>query len=159
MDPVFAEKLEKGLDTGQKATALVYLINMLIDSLIGISLLVVWGMINTVQFIVLYTDIKGVVFSWQLTIFLDKLRIIADADFVPYEWCTIIINWLFSENYIEFNTMDELMQIGSILFFGLIIILSASIVLIITSILRLPRYSAHQKKEGVDPPICSCAHW
>ena len=47
MDREFAKEYEKTLDTGQKSSSAVYLANMLIDILVGLTLQAVWDMINT----------------------------------------------------------------------------------------------------------------
>ena len=95
--------MEEGFEQGQKTSAGIYLLNMLIDVAIGVSLQTIWAMINILQFMVLYPEMQGIVFSGHLTMFLDKLRIIADGDFIPYEWRTWIIRAIFSEEYVEFN--------------------------------------------------------
>ena len=57
-------------------------------------------------------------YSPNLTLFLEKLRIIADGDFIPYDWRIAVIRIVFSKKYIEFNSERRLIHVGGILFFA-----------------------------------------
>ena len=59
--------------------------NLVLDIVLGSSLKLMWGMVNTLQIIVYFNSVK-VDLSVKATVFLDKLRIIALGEFIPYGW-------------------------------------------------------------------------
>ena len=60
---------------------------MLLDVIMGTSLKFLWGMLNTLQFICYYGEVK-VTLAVHAVLFLKKLRIIALGEFIPYKWIT-----------------------------------------------------------------------
>ena len=62
-------------------------LNLVLDVLLGSSLKLIWSMVNTLQLIVYLNTLK-INLSVQARIFLDKLRVIALGEFIPYEWLT-----------------------------------------------------------------------
>ena len=61
--------------------------NIVLNIILGSSLKLLWGMINTLQFVVFFTD-------WQVLIppnaqlAIKTFRTIALGEFIPYEWLT-----------------------------------------------------------------------
>ena len=109
-------------------------------------------MINTLQFLVLYPDIQGVYFPAHLTMFLNKLRIIADGDFIPIAWRVSVIKMVFSKEYVDYNEESRLLEIGGIFFFGAMTLLTAIIVGIVFSLMKVFKYewvSVQSMKESI----------
>ena len=61
--------------------------NVVLNIILGSSLKLLWGMINTLQFVIFFTE-------WQVrmptnaTMALETFRVIALGEFIPYEWLT-----------------------------------------------------------------------
>ena len=67
------------------AQSSVLTINLLIDILLGSSLKFMWNLVNTLQIIVYLNEVKAN-FSVEVKIFLEKLRVVALGEFIPYDW-------------------------------------------------------------------------
>ena len=61
--------------------------NIVVNVLLGASLKLLWGLINTFQFIVFFTEWKVQIPANSLMA-LDTLRTIALGEFIPTEWLT-----------------------------------------------------------------------
>ena len=61
--------------------------NVVLNILLGSSLKFLWGMINTLQFVVFFTD-WDVVIPPNATLAIETFRTIALGEFIPYEWLT-----------------------------------------------------------------------
>ena len=57
----------------------------MLDVLLGSSLKLMWNLVNTLQIIVYFNEVE-VNLSVEAKIFLEKLRIIALGEFIPYDW-------------------------------------------------------------------------
>ena len=68
--------------------------------------------------------------------FLDKLRIIADGDFIPYEWRYAVLTIVFSKEYVYENE-SRLLQIGGIFFFGATVLFIAFLVGVLWSLMKI----------------------
>ena len=77
-----------------ESSATICLVNILIKTLLGVSLKAIWSVINTLQIICYLPKIKANL-APQGTIVLDELRKIAFLEFIPYKWMTDEIKSLF----------------------------------------------------------------
>ena len=110
------------------AQSSVLTINLLIDILLGSSLKFMWNLVNTLQIIVYLNEVKAN-FSVEVKIFLEKLRVVALGEFIPYDW----LKSYFSEKWnISVEQFDKLGSIGLILIalfaFTIIILLLGKVI-------------------------------
>ena len=85
-------------------------LNLAVDVALGSSLKFMWSMVNTLQIIVYFNTVKLNI-SVQAMIFLDKLRIIALGEFIPYNWLT---DYFIEQWNVRLESID---QLGSMAFF------------------------------------------
>ena len=85
-------------------------LNLILDIILGSSLKFMWSMVNTLQIIVYFNTVKLNI-SVQAVIFLDKLRIIALGEFIPYDWLT---DYFIEQWNVRLESIDKL---GSMAFF------------------------------------------
>ena len=85
-------------------------LNLILDIILGSSLKFMWSMVNTLQIIVYFNTVKLNI-SVQAMIFLDKLRIIALGEFIPYDWLT---DYFIEQWNVRLESIDKL---GSMAFF------------------------------------------
>ena len=102
--------------------------------MLGSSLKFMWSMVNTLQLIVYLNTLK-INLSVQARIFLDKLRVIALGEFIPYEWLTRYLREKWS---ITINSVDKL---GSMAFIIGGILCFAGLVVVLGKILKKLGYS------------------
>ena len=87
MDPLEAEELSQTMDTATNTANVIATGNIVINVFLGASLKLLWGLINTFQFIVFFTEWKVQIPANSL-IALDTLRKIALGEFIPTDWLT-----------------------------------------------------------------------
>ena len=85
-DDFVDEYINKLDDTTDTATSILTL-NLILDILLGSSLKLMWGMVNTLQFICYFSETK-LSLSATTMVFLKKLKIIALGEFIPTEEIT-----------------------------------------------------------------------
>ena len=61
--------------------------NIVVNILLGSSLKLLWGMINTLQFVVFFTE-WNIVIPPNAIMAIETFRTIALGEFIPYEWLT-----------------------------------------------------------------------
>ena len=61
--------------------------NIFLNIVLGSSLKLLWGMINTLQFVVFFTDWL-VIIPPNAILAINTIRTIALGEFIPYEWLT-----------------------------------------------------------------------
>ena len=79
-------------------------LNLVLDIILGSSLKLMWGMVNTLQIIVYFNSVK-VDLSVNATVFLDKLRIIALGEFIPYNW---LYEYFLDQWNLKIESIDKL---------------------------------------------------
>ena len=87
MDNEFAESYLEVVDAGTETTTSIINAHFLINVILGTSLKLMWGMVNTLQFISYFSEIQ-LSMAVQGVVFLKRLKVIALGEFVPYEWIT-----------------------------------------------------------------------
>ena len=87
MDPVQAEAIASAMDAMQGTANAVATGNIAINLSLSTSLKLLWGMVNTFQFIVFFTDWK-VQMPANAALAIKTFRIIALGEFIPYHWLT-----------------------------------------------------------------------
>ena len=71
--------------------------NIVLNILLGSSLKFLWGMINTLQFVVFFTD-WNVLIPPNAEIAIETFRTIALGEFIPYNWLTDPLTELFESD-------------------------------------------------------------
>ena len=87
MDPETAAAMASAMDTANGAANTITTGNIVINILLGSSLKFLWGMINTLQFIVFFTE-WNVIIPPNADMAIETLRVIALGEFIPYHWLT-----------------------------------------------------------------------
>lgn len=87
MDPGKAEAIASTMDAANGAANTVATGNIIVNILLGSSLKLLWGMINTLQFVVFFTDWE-VIIPPNAIMAIETFRTIALGEFIPYEWLT-----------------------------------------------------------------------
>lgn len=87
MDPGKAEAIASTMDAANGAANTVATGNIIINILLGSSLKLLWGMINTLQFVVFFTEWE-VIIPPNAIMAIETFRTIALGEFIPYEWLT-----------------------------------------------------------------------
>ena len=87
MDPETAAAMASAMDTANGAANSITTGNIVINILLGSSLKFLWGMINTLQFIVFFTE-WNVIIPPNADMAIETLRVIALGEFIPYHWLT-----------------------------------------------------------------------
>ena len=87
-----------------------------------------WGMVNTLQIIVYFNSVK-INLSAEAIVFLDKLRIIALGEFIPYDW---LKNYCIDQWNLSIESIDELgsmaLFIGALFALTLIVLFLGKII-------------------------------
>ena len=124
----FADTVESTGDIG----ITVLILSFLKDLLLASSLKSIWTLINILQFIVFFTEIKTVKLSTAANNFILALRKLALGEFIPYDWFNIKMKDFFESNLQEEPSDEEdyidslvsmLMVAFGILLFTLLIVL------------------------------------
>ena len=109
-------------------------INLLLDVLLGSSLKFMWNLVNTLQIIVYFKEVKAN-FSVEATEFLERLRIIALGEFIPYDW---LKNYFIEKWNLKFESLDKM---GSISFIIAAIVIFAVLILLLGKVIDKLGYS------------------
>ena len=87
MDAYEAEELAKTMDTATNTANAIATGNIVINVFLGASLKLLWGLINTFQFIVFFSEWKAQIPANSLMA-LETLKTIALGEFIPTDWLT-----------------------------------------------------------------------
>ena len=98
--------------------------NLVLDIVLGSSLKLMWGMVNTLQIIVYFNSVK-INLSAEAIVFLDKLRIIALGEFIPYDW---LKNYFMNQWNLRIESIDKLGSMA--LFVGALFALTILVLLL-----------------------------
>ena len=85
------------MDAANSATNTILTGNVFVNILLGSSLKLLWGMINTLQFVVFFTE-------WEVQIpvvaeeVIKEFRKIALGEFIPWHWMTDPLTELFESS-------------------------------------------------------------
>ena len=85
MDPGMAETLGSAMAATESAGSVVSSGNLIINIILGSSLKYLWSMINTLQFVVFFTEWQNVQIPTNAEMVLFAFRTIALGEFIPYE--------------------------------------------------------------------------
>ena len=126
MDDEFSDVFMEIMDDGTTATAVVITLDMVFEIIMGTSLKFLWGMLNTLQFICYFSEVK-VNLAVHAVVFLQKLKIIALGEYIPYEWITSHLRDKY-EKVGEENTFERLgsmmILIGVLVIFTMLLIVT-----------------------------------
>ena len=87
IDPEVAEAILSTMDAAQGTANAIATGNVFVNILLGASLKFLWGMINTLQFTVFFTEWKARIPA-NATIAIQTFRKIALGEFIESEWLT-----------------------------------------------------------------------
>ena len=111
--------------------------NIVLNIVLGSSLKLLWGMINTLQFVVFFTDWK-VLIPPNALIAIETFRTIALGEFIPYDWLIEPLSEPFkgADDESESSRASVLSNMGIMLLFGGIILVLAIAVIILVKLCR-----------------------
>ena len=101
--------------------------NIVLNIILGSSLKLLWGMINTLQFVVFFSDWR-VLIPPNALIAIETFRVIALGEFIPYEWLTEPMSEPFQgpdDDSEDSSRANVLQNMGVMLLFGAIILIVA----------------------------------
>ena len=87
IDPAKAEQIATAMSAATSTANTFATGNVVLNIILGSSLKLLWGMINTLQFVVFFTDWR-VLIPPNALIAIETFRVIALGEFIPYEWLT-----------------------------------------------------------------------
>ena len=82
-----AEQIASAMTTATSTANSFATGNIVLNIILGSSLKLLWGMINTLQFVVFFTDWR-VLIPPNALIAIETFRVIALGEFIPYDWLT-----------------------------------------------------------------------
>ena len=107
--------------------------NIALNIILGSSLKLLWGMINTLQFVVFFTDWR-ILIPPNALIAIETFRVIALGEFIPYEWLTEPMSEPFQgpDDDSDASRANVLKNMGiMVLFGGIILILAVTVFLLL----------------------------
>lgn len=85
--------------TATNATTTVATLNMILMFLFGVSLKAIWSVLNILQIIVYFTEVKANL-APQTVSLLTILKTIALFQFIPYEWATDYLKSMYDDKFV-----------------------------------------------------------
>ena len=121
-------ELVKTIENMAETQTSILTLNLVLDIILGSSLKLMWGMVNTLQIIVYFNSVK-VNLSVNATVFLDKLRIIALGEFIPYNW---LYEYFLDQWNLKIESIDKLgsmtILIGALFLITILVLLLKRII-------------------------------
>ena len=143
IDAEKAEQIESTMDVAQSTANAIATGNIAINIFLGASLKLLWGMINTLQFIVFFTE-WNVQIPANASIAIETFRAVALGEFIPYDWLTEPIKRMtegsnFSEEGDDDNEGRSVLgNMGIMLLFLLILLVLILVVIFVARIKNKP---------------------
>ena len=143
LDPATAEAIAATMESANGAANTLATGNLVINILLGSSLKQLWSMINTLQFVVFFTEWNIIIPANALMV-IETFRTIALGEFIPYDWLTEPLSEPFqpTEEDEENERSSILSNMGVMLVF-LAIIIVVSILIVICVKLCKPGSKLH----------------
>ena len=138
MDPGTAEAIAATMDSANGAANTLATGNLVVNIVLGSSLKLLWGMINTLQFVVFFTE-WNVMIPPNALMVINTFRTIALGEFIPYDWLTEPLSKPFepSEEEGEENQRSNILaNMGIMIVFGVIIIIIIVMIIICLKLCR-----------------------
>lgn len=131
MDPALVEEFTSSVDSVREATASIMIVNIIVQLILQQSLKNLWAIVNLLQFVVYLYRVK-VNIAAHANLFLEKLKVIAHGEFIPYDLIISKMKEKFNLKYnLDFENIDLIKEMGEPVLIGALIVFIACVFLLL----------------------------